>query len=196
MIFAEYIEHDPAVPFQLFRHHGRQDWVGERDRLIANLGRTMRLGGEPHYLVWWQIKGFERIDEWETFFRTPEGRLYTAETPVPRAVRFTRNALFDVVLGSDNVPPGLHLLELFQADDLTHEALRGAFQARARAVAPAQLLYVLKRVATLAPDPGGMALWTFPSYAAAEPFLRAAPPPGFPAILTSGFYRNFGDEIV
>ena len=31
MIFGEYIAHDPAVPLQLFRHHGRQDWTGDGD---------------------------------------------------------------------------------------------------------------------------------------------------------------------
>ena len=43
MIFTEYIEHDRAMPFQIFRKLGHQDWTGEGDRMIANLGRTQRL---------------------------------------------------------------------------------------------------------------------------------------------------------
>ena len=70
MIFAEYIEHDPAMPFQVFRKLGHQDWTGEGDRMIANVGRTQRLSGEPFYMCWWEIKGFARLDEWEAHFRT------------------------------------------------------------------------------------------------------------------------------
>ncbi len=57
MIFGEYLAHDPATPLQLFRHHGRQDWVGDGDLMIANLARTMRLAPVPHYMVWWRING-------------------------------------------------------------------------------------------------------------------------------------------
>ena len=194
MIFAEYIERPPGTPLHLFRHHGRQDWVADGDVMVANLARTMRLAGEPHFMCWWRIKGIERVDEWEAHFRTPEGRLYQAETPVTSAVNFTRNGLYDEVIGEGKVPVGLHLLELFDADHFAAADLRRLFEARAKSAPAGRLLHVLKRIGKLAADPGSMALWTFDSYAAAEPFLRAKPPADLP-ITAAGLYRNFGDEI-
>ncbi len=74
----------------------------------------------PHYMVWWRIDGLSRIDEWEAYFRTPEGRLYQAETPVTHAVRFLQNGVFDEVIGGDAspLPPGLHLVEYFSSSTI------------------------------------------------------------------------------
>lgn len=195
MIFAEYIEHDPAMPFQIFRKLGRQDWTGEGDKMIANLGRTQRLSGEPFYMCWWEITGFARLDEWEAHFRTPEGRLYTAETPVSRAMRFTRNGLYDALIGEGPVPEGLHLIEFFDAPGATHDALRTYFASRSQAAAPGRLTYLINRIGRLAPDPGGMALWTFADYVSTESFIRALPPGGPARVVKAGLYRNFGEEI-
>lgn len=194
MIFAEYIARDPAVPLEVFRHHGRQDWVAEGDVMVANLGRTMKLGPEPHYMCWWQIHSIARMDEWEAHFRTPEGRLYAAESPVPRAMRFPQAGLYDAVLGSGAVAPGLHLVEFFDSDAHEAAALAEAFGRRAAASPDARLAYVLRRLPLIGPDPGGLALWSFDSYAAAEPFLRR-PRGGAVTITAAGLYRNFGDDI-
>jgi hypothetical protein len=195
MIFAEYIEHDPAMPFQIFRKLGHQDWTGEGDRMIANLGRTQRLSGEPFYMCWWEIKGFARLDEWEAHFRTAEGRLYTAETPVSRAMRFTRNGLYDAIIGEGPIPSGLHLIEFFDPQGAPHLELRDYFQSRTPEAAPGKLLYLIDRIGLLAPGPGGMALWNFSDYASAEDFIRTSPPPGPVHFVQAGLYRNFGEEI-
>ena len=196
MIFAEYIERDPAMPFQIFRKLGHQDWIGEGDRMIANLGRTQRLSGEPFYMCWWEIKGFARLDEWEAHFRTPEGRLYTAETPVSRAMRFTRNGLYDAIIGEGSIPSGLHLIEFFDSKGASPTELRDYFQSRTPKAVPGKLLYLINRIGLLAPDPGGMALWSFSDYASAEDLIRTAPPSGPVRFVQAGLYRNFGEEIV
>lgn len=196
MIFGEYLAHDPATPVPLFRHHGRQDWTGSGDVMVANLGRTMRLAAVPHYLVWWRIKGPDRIDEWEAYFRTMEGRLYQADTAVTHAVRFLQNGLYDEVIGEGTVPSGLHLIEFFPSDGIASTELKQLFEARAREAQAGRLLHVLKRVGLIAPDPGGMALWTFASHKAAEPFLRAPPSARGLAVTAAGLYRNFGEDII
>jgi hypothetical protein len=195
MIFGEYIGHDAAVPVQLYRHHGRQDWTGEGDVMVANLARTMRLSGEPTHLVWWRIQSLKRLDEWEEFFRSKEGRLYTAESPVAHAVRFLRNGIYDEVIAQKELPSGLHLVELFDGDDRSAEELKRIFKERTRAAPSGKLLFVLKRLALIAPDPGCIALWTFRSYVEAEPFLRAPPSAGGLRIASAGLYRRFGEEI-
>lgn len=193
MILAEYIRRDRTVPWELFRHHGRQDWVSDQDIMVANLGRTMKIGPEPHYMCWWKIASIARMDEWEDYFRTAEGRHYAATSPVPRALNFYQAGLYDEIVGDGQVPDGLHLVEFFAADDTSAEDLRGYFTRRFPA--GGRLVYVLKRLGLMAPDPGGIALWTFPSYVAAENFIRAPAQPGPVRVTAAGLYRNFGDDI-
>ncbi len=193
MILAEYIARDRSVPWELFRHHGRQDWVSDRDVMVANLGRTMKIGPQPHYMCWWKIASIARMDQWEEYFRTAEGRHYAATSPVPRALDFYQAGLYDEIIGEGRVPDGLHLVEFFAADDVGADAVRDYFSRRSPA--GGRLVYVLKRLGLMAPDPGGIALWTFPSYVAAEGFLRAPAPAGQVRVTAAGLYRNFGDDI-
>jgi hypothetical protein len=196
MIFAEYIERDRAMPLEIFRHHGRQDWVSDEDVMVANLGRTMRLAPVPHYMCWWKIASIARMDAWEAHFRTPAGQLYAAHTPVSRALNFTRCGLYDEIVGDGTpVPPGLHLVEFFTADGVSPAELGRHFERRAAAATAGRLVYVINRLGLLAPDPGGMALWSFDSYVAAEPFLRARHDHGPAPVVEAGLYRNFGDDI-
>lgn len=193
MILAEYIARDRSVPWELFRRHGQQDWESDQDVMVANLGRTMKIGPEPHYMCWWKIASIARMDEWEAYFRTDEGKHYAATSPVPRALDFYQAGLYDEIIGDGRVPDGLHLVEFFAADDASAEDLRDYFTRRFPA--GGRLAYVLKRLGLMAPDPGGIALWTFPSYVAAEGFLRAPAPDGPVRITAAGLYRNFGDDI-
>lgn len=195
MIYAEYVDRDRSVPWEIFRHHGRQDWVADGDVMVANLGRTMRLAPVPCYMCWWQIRSIARMDEWEDHFRTPEGQLYLAHSPVGKALNFFRCGLYDEIFGEGQVPSGLHLVEFFNADGVEADRLRGHFQARSEKAPAGRLIYVVNRLGLLAPDPGGMALWTFGSYVEAEPFLRLRQDHGPVRMVEAGLYRNFGDDI-
>lgn len=192
MIYAEFITRDRNLPLEMFRHFGRQDWQSDKDTLVANLGRTMKIGPEPQALCWWKIAGMVRMDEWEAHFKTAEGRLYMAESPVARALNFYRCGLYDIVSGGDPVGPGLHVVEFFDPEGRTAEQLRESFGARLDR--RGALAAILTRIGLLGPDPGGMALWTFPDYVSAEPFLRAASGPTC-RVHAVGLYRNIGDEI-
>jgi hypothetical protein len=193
MILAEYIARDRTVPWELFRRHGHQDWSSDQDVMVANLGRTMKIGPQPHYMCWWKIASIARMDEWEAYFHTDEGKHYAATSPVPRALDFYQAGLYDEIIGDGKLPDGLHLVEFFVADSASPESVRDFF--RQRAAAGGRLTYVIKRLGLMAPDPGGMALWTFPSYVAAEGFMRATPPGGAVRVTAAGLYRNFGDDI-
>jgi hypothetical protein len=195
MIYAEYVDRDRSMPWEIFRHHGRQDWVSDEDVMVANLGRTMRLAPVPYYMCWWRIRSIARMDEWEDHFRRPEGRLYLATSPVGKALNFFRSGLYDEILGEGQVPSGLHLVEFFAANGVEPERLRAHFQARAQNATGGRLIYVINRLGLLAPDPGGMALWNFDSYVEAEPFLRQRPDPGPVRMVEAGLYRNFGEDI-
>ena len=195
MIYAEFIDRDRSIPWEVFRFHGRQDWVSDQDRMVANLGRTMRLAPVPHYMCWWQIRSIARMDEWEDHFRRPEGQLYLAGSPVGKALNFPRCGLYDEIIGDGVVPSGLHLVEFFAADGTEAQDLRRHFERRASNVPSGRLVYVINRLGLLAPDPGGMALWTFDSYAAAEPFLRMRHDYGPMRVSEAGLYRNFGEDI-
>jgi hypothetical protein len=193
MIFAEYIARDRNVPWELFRHHGRQDWASDQDVMVANLARTMKIGPQPHYMCWWRIKSIARMDEWEDYFRTAEGKRYAASSPVPRALDFYQAGLYDEIIGDGTVPDGLHLVEFFAADDAETAELRDYFQRRFGG--SGRLTYVVRRLGLMAPDPGGMAIWTFNDYQTAEGFMRAKAPPGPIKVVSTGLYRNFGDDI-
>jgi hypothetical protein len=195
MIYAEFIARDRNIPWEVFRHHARQDWASEQDRMVANLGRTMKLGPEPHYMCWWQISSLARLDEWEAHFREEAGRLYLAESPVVRAMNFYRCGLYDVIHGEGEVSPGLHLIEFFSSSGMSAEALGDHFAERSAGAGAGRLAYVIHRVGLLAPDPGGMALWSFASYVEAEPFIRRQVPADTVRIESAGLYRNFGDDI-
>lgn len=193
MILAEYIARDRNVPWEVFRHHGRQDWVSDQDVMVANLGRTMKIGPQPHYMCWWRIKSIARMDEWEDYFRTAEGRHYAATSPVPRAMEFYQAGLYDEIIGGGTVPDGLHLVEFFAADDASNDEVRDYFQRRFGG--SGRLTSVIRRLGLMAPDPGGIALWTFDNYVTAEGFMRAKAPAGPVTIRSAGLYRNFGDDI-
>jgi hypothetical protein len=182
------------MPWEIFRKLGGQDWSGS-DRIVANLGRTMRLAPTPHYMCWWQIPSIKRMDEWEEYFRSNEGRIYLAESPTGKALHFQRCGLYDEIIGHGEVPSGLHLVEFFAAPGQSAGEIKHWFGERAADSGAGRLTYVVNRLGLIAPDPGGMAIWTFPDYAGAEPFLRHPSPAGPIVVTAAGLYRNFGEDI-
>ena len=194
LMFVEYIARPHGVPIELFHKHARQDWPASEDGVVANLARMNKLGPKPHYMCWWAIKSLARIDEWHAYYNSVAGRSHLAKSDDAKVLDFQRHGVFDIVLCGGVVGGGLHFAEFFNAEDLSSAELAEAFQARAASASPGHLAYVLKRLGLIAPDPGGIALWTFPSLAAAEPFLRAPLPKGDFTISARGVYRPMGEE--
>jgi len=194
LIYAEYMRRDRAVPLHVFRHHMRQDWQADGDVIVANLARTMKMGAEPHHMCWWRIPSITRMDTWEDFFRTPEGRAYAAQSPVAQAIDFYECGLFDIIVEPAIAPGALVLAEFFAPGAHTPDALEGIFRARERACGAARLSGLLTRLGVMGPPPGGIAVWSFGNYAESEPFLRQQRE-STASIAAAGFYRPLGEDI-
>ncbi|MEX2648351.1 MAG: hypothetical protein WD673_04985 [Alphaproteobacteria bacterium] len=199
MYYVEFIERDRAMPVAIFRAFADQasSWVeGQADRMVLQLGRTMRLGPHPSYLALWRIADIARLDAWEAYFGADA---YRAGNPrshaMHRAIDITQAGLYDAIVEDGTGRDGLHVVE-FSDSSLAAGDLGGWFRDRARARPEAKLGTVLRRVGLLGPDPAHMAFWTFADYAASEGFLRDRPDDGPTRIVERGAYRWLGNEVL
>jgi hypothetical protein len=198
VIYAEYIEHDRALPIQIFEHLGRQaGWVSDVDVKVANLGRAERIGPEPSVICLWRHPGMARMDEWEASFRTEDARRDPAFQATRLAVHFRRGGLYDELVGGAPLGSGLHYVEFFAAsEEYEDQTVTDNFRTRAQRYSTGTLDFVLRRVGLLGPDPGCLAIWTFPSYAAAEPTIRERHGSNPFRPVTAGLYWNFEDALI
>jgi len=200
MIYLEYIERDRHVPIEAFRHMGdqSQSWVEpDADRMILQLGRTLRFGPMPSYLAFWKIAGLERLDAWEDYFGSPAWHDNTRSQAMHRTIHIQRAGLYDEVVARETFGDGIHVVEYCDADpDLGEAAFAEAFTARAERHRAGTLELVLRRIGVWGPDPAHLAVWTFPSYAAMDGLLRdPAIAPGL-RVATGGIYRRLGQEVL
>ena len=198
MIYAEYIERDRFMPMEIFHHFGRQgDWPAGEDEQVANLGRAERIAPTPSVLCLWRNRGMARMDEWEASFRTDEARRDTAGQAMRHAVHFVEAGLYDEIVGGPPLGDGLHFVEFFGADEGIADAEIGDhFLGRAGTYPDGKLGFVLRRIGLLGPDPGCLAIWTFPSYAAAEKIARERHGRSPLRPVRAGLYWNFGSAII
>jgi len=82
------------------------------------------------------------------------------------------------------------------ADAMSDEEIRRHFAERGRKHSAGRPSALLRRVGLLGPDPGGIAIWTFPSYAGMEGMARN--PHGESPLkpTAAGLYRNVGQESI
>jgi hypothetical protein len=198
VIYAEYIEHDRSLPIQIFEHLGRQNsWVSDIDVKVANLGRAERIGPEPSVICLWRHPGMGRMDEWEASFRTDAARRDPAFQATRMAIHFTRGGLYDEIVDGEPLGEGLHYVEFFAAaEDIGDEQVRDNFLKRAKRYPDGRLGFVVRRVGLLAPDPGGMAIWTFAGYAAAEAIARERHGANPLRPVQAGLYYNFENALI
>jgi hypothetical protein len=196
-MYVEFIERDRPVPIEIFRHLGDQSssWAeGAVDRMVLQLGRTLRLGPSPSYLCFWQIPGIERLDAWEDYFRSPAAGANHRSQAMHRAIHIQRAGLYDELAPAGEAAPGLYLIEYCEPDAKAEgAALRAAMADRGSDAAT--LLHLLRRVGRAGPDPALLAVWRADSYVALEPMLRH-PPPAVIGLSAIGIYRPFGQEIL
>jgi hypothetical protein len=188
---------------QLQRFHkavleGQSGWEGSwsEDQLVLSIGRTWRLGPEPEYMTIWHTPtaGLGRIDEWDRVFRS--GEADALEKPFRELARIERAGCYDALLPPKRQENGIYYAELFEPVG-SNDEIRALYAERAAAHAQLTLALCGVRIGKLAPDPGGIAVWTLPSYAALAEIARDLDRIDEPVRLTTaGVYNDVGKEIL
>jgi hypothetical protein len=188
---------------QLERFHrgvlaGQSGWEGSwaEDRLVLSIGRTWRLGPEPEYLTAWQTptEGFERIDAWDKVFRS--GEADDLEKPFREVARIDRAGCYEALLDPKPARGGIYYAEFFEPLG-SRDEIRELHAKRAASHSDLTLALCLVRIGKLAPDPGGLAVWTLPSFAALAAIAGDLDDATLPVRLTTaGVYNDIGREIL
>lgn len=188
---------------QLERFHrgvlaGQSGWEGSwaEDRMLLSVGRTWRLGPEPEYMTAWQTPtdGFERIDAWDKVFRS--GAADGLEKPFREVARIDRAGCYDALLEPRRAAGGLYYAEFFEAAG-SRDEIRALYDERAASHSELTLALCLLGIGKLAPHPGGLAVWTLPSFAALAAIARDLDEVLEPVRLTTaGVYNDIGREIL
>ena len=198
MIYVEFIERDRWMPLEIFHRLGNQksSWAeGAVDRMVLQLGRTLRLGPRPSYLCLWHIPDIGRLDAWESYFHSEAARQNLRSLAMHRAINIDRAGLYDALHEETVAETSIYVVEYCQPLAVADEEIRAAFVNRAASHHDLRLLFLLRRLGQLGPDPALMSIWGGPSYSAAERLLRAASPNNA-RVVDVGIYRAFGDETL
>ncbi len=136
MIYLEYIERDRHITVEAFRYMGATSaspWVDPAaDKMILQLGRTLRSGPMPSYLAFWKIAGLERLDAWEVYFGSKDWFDNVRSQAMHRTIHIQRAGHYDELIEGAQAGEGVHVVEFFDADDTVSDAaLREAWSGRA-----------------------------------------------------------------
>jgi hypothetical protein len=200
MIYIEYFSRRPGVELAEF-HAGvakGSEWGDDyaEDRLILLVGRTWRLGPEPGYFMVWHSPnaGFERIDAWDRILRSGEADQFEGSFLAVARVDFAGcyEALFEPTRARD----GAYYVEFFHSRDAMPE-VRSFYEKRARRHEDFRLNLLAYRMGRLGPEPGGLAVWTLPDFAALGRIVRELDDVSSPVeLVRAGTYADIGKEIL
>jgi hypothetical protein len=201
MIYIEYISRRPGVDLREFHEmmsKGQDGWDADyqEDQLVMSVSRTWRMGPEPEHLAVWHSPGFglERLDEWDRIFRS--GAADHLEEPFRKVARIDIAGCYETLLEPVRARNGSYYAEFFKAT-ATWAAVRESYQERARQHPRLTLNLLVHRIGRLGPDPGGLAVWTLPSFAALGEIARELDGVDEPIQLkAAGTYADVGNEII
>src|SRR5580700_8743911 len=171
MLYVEFIERDRHTPIEVFRALGVQSaWEDPDDELLGQIGRTLRLGPHPAYMAFCRFNNFKRLDEWEAHFRSEKHARDKSMHAKHQAIHHFRAGCYDEIIPARRqLSGGLYYVEFFLSPSSADgDDLKAYFVDRQKRHAAADLSMVLRRFGLLAPDPGGMAIWTVTNYLAIE----------------------------
>ncbi len=201
LIYIEYFSRRPGVDLDTFRAgvaEGQQGWDNgyDADRLVLNAGRTWRLGPEPEYFTAWHCPGAGcgRLDDWDRIFRG--GEADHLEGAFFQVARIDVAGCYSPLIEPVHTRGGSYYVEFFRprADE---ETISAFYAERTRAHPRLRLNLLLHRIGKLGPDPGGLAVWVLPDFAALEEIARELDGVDQPVeLVTAGTYADFGREIL
>jgi hypothetical protein len=197
VIYLEFIERDRWMPIEIFRLLGDQEmsWVEcAVDKMVLQLGRTLRLGPQPSYLCLWDIADISRLDDWEAYFQSVAARQNWRSQAMHRAIHIARAGLYDTLQQDNDMQSPLYVVEYCAARG-EDAKIRETFAERGARHADLRQIFLLRRLGRLGPDPDLISVWGAPSYAAAEPLIRTAGQPDLD-LVDIGIYRRFGEETL
>jgi hypothetical protein len=198
VIYAEFIDRDRSIPIEIFRRLGNQesDWAeGAEDRVILQLGRTLRLGPVPSYLCLWDIPSIARLDSWEDYFRSPAAARNCRSLAMHRAIHIQRAGLYDVLRRAENLEAALYLIEYVEPQEQSDDSIRAVLADRAQRHHALRHILVLRRMGKAGPAPALLSIWGAPDYATLEPILRDDRMEPL-RLADIGVYRSFGEEVL
>jgi hypothetical protein len=201
MIYVEFISRRPGIEIADFHRVVRQvqqNWeaASPRDELILNAGRTWRLGSQPEYLGIWHSPGvgLERLGEWEQAFRM-RGEVGD-EATMSRVARVDVAGCYEALLEPRRARDGLYYIERFRCTGPS-SSVRSFYEHRGARLPRFVLNLLALRIGRLAPDPGGLAVWTVPGYGSLGEIAGEADKLN-PAMewVEAGLYADIGSEIL
>lgn len=204
LIYIEYISRKPGVDLELFHTvagGGQTGWADDyaaRDQNILNLGRTWRMGAEPEYMAVWNSPndGLDRLDEWETIFRSGEADRF--EGPFRLAARIDIAGCYEALIEPVRGSLGRYYSEHFElSQGVSHADVRRFFEERRARHGALELNLVCDRIGGLGPDPRGLAVWGTPSFGALDAIARELDGVSEPIrLVRAGLYCDFGQETL
>jgi hypothetical protein len=202
MIYIEYIERDRFMDVDIFRLLGDQTWWSGADddaddELVAQLGRTLRIGPHPSYMAIWRCRGFNKMDQWENYFQSDEALRNRQGIASHKAIHFVAAGCYDEIFTGPAIGDGLQYIEYFKPGaQIGDEDTAKFFTGRSEKESQGELNLVLRRIGLLGPDPRGIAIWTFPNFTAIERIAREDLSGEIINPVSVGIYRPWGKEIL
>jgi len=201
MVYIEYVRRLPGVGLQEF-HEGMAQAQGgwdagyAEDQLVLSAARTWRLGPEPEHMgVWYSPgAGLERIDQWDHIFRS--GEASKLEESLQRVARIDRAGCYDALIEPVRMRGGTYYAEFFRATEGL-PAVQTFFQQRTTKHPLLTLGLLVYRIGWLGPEPGGVAIWTIPNFAALGGIARELENVHQPLeLVVAGTYADVGEQII
>ena len=201
LLYVEFISRRPGITLEDFRVHAgnaQSTWAADygADQIVLNVGRTWRVGPEPEYLCAWYSPehGLERIDDWETVFRSGGHDAVHAE--FESVARIDCAGCYTTLFPATPGTRGRYYLEWFEvAAGASESQLQDHFQRRARDHSDLDLNVVALPIGAMAPRSLGFAAWGLPDFAAAQGLATAAHEETSPVrVVDASLMADLGEE--